>query len=256
MRYRRIGIIGAGVVGKAIFDAITRAGLADVEYILVSENFEAPADAPQLRSRITTDASRALAAPTDLVIEAAHPDVVSRFGAQLLAKGDLCAFSSSALADQATETAMLLAARRAGTRLLVPHGAVLALDGISDGRDAIEDVTITTTKSGASLGTRADARGTLFDGSTRDVCALFPRNVNVHAAIAISGIGFDRTRSVVMADPDTTEMRHRIQVSGRGFEWDISVRSTALGGVSGAYTPKSAAGSVQRILGLHPVATC
>lgn len=256
MRYRRIGIIGAGVIGKAIFDAIIDGDLAEVAYVLVGESFEPPSDAPRLQEILTTDVRSALAAPTDLVVEAAHPDVVSRFGAKLLGKGDFCAFSSTALADQATEAAMLQAAGMAGTRLLVPHGAILALDGISDGRDAIEDVIITTTKSGAGLGTRGDAHGMLFDGSTRDACALFPRNVNVHAAVAISGIGFDRTRSIVVADPETTQMRHRIQVFGRGFEWDISVRSTALGGVSGAYTPKSAVGSIQRILGLHPVVTC
>lgn len=256
MDYQRVGIIGAGVIGKAIFDAITGGELAEVAYVLVGESFEPPSDAPRLQEMLTTDAASALAAPTDLVIEAAHPDVVSRFGARLLGKGDLCAFSSSALADRATEEAMLRAATTAGTRLLVPHGAILALDGIRDGRDSIETVIVTTTKSGAGLGTSADAEGTLFEGSTRDACARFPRNVNVHAAVAITGIGFDRTRSIVVADPATREMRHRIQVLGRGFGWDISVRSTALGGVSGAYTPKSAVGSIQRILGFHPVATC
>ncbi|WP_349237292.1 aspartate dehydrogenase domain-containing protein [Bosea sp. ASV33] len=143
-----------------------------------------------------------------------------------------------------------------GTRLLVPHGAVLALDGLSGGRDAIDQVIVTTTKNGASLGTDASARGVLFEGSTRETCARFPRNVNVHAALAIAGIGFDRTRSVVVADPDKRQMRHRIQVFGQGFEWDIWVRSTALGGVSGAYTPKSAVGSIQRIFGFQSVAAC
>ena len=256
MNYQRVGIIGAGVIGQAIFDAIVTQGLAAVDYVLVDDRFAAPAGVQQLREHLTTDVQRALAAPTDLVIEAAHPDVVTRFGAELLAKGDLCAFSSSALADVSVETAVRRAAATAGTRLLIPHGAVLALDGLSDGRDAIEQVIVTTTKNGASLGTDTSARGVLFEGSTRDACARFPRNVNVHAALAIAGIGFDRTRSIVVADPETRQMRHRIQVFGQGFEWDISVRSTALGGVSGAYTPKSAVGSIQRIFGFHPVAAC
>lgn len=256
MSYQRIGIIGAGVIGRAIFDAIITQNLAAVEYVLVDERFAPPADATRLREHLTTDVRRALAAPTDLVIEAAHPDVVARLGADLLAKGDLCAFSVSALADAAVETAVRRATEDASTRLLVPHGAVLALDGLSDGRDAIDQVIVTTTKSGASLGTDASARGVLFEGSTRDACARFPRNVNVHAALAVAGIGFDRTRSIVVADPDTRQMRHRVQVYGQGFEWDISVCSTALGGVSGAYTPKSAVGSIQRIFGFHPVAAC
>lgn len=115
---------------------------------------------------------------------------------------------------------------------------------------------MTTTKNGASLGTDASARGVLFEGSTREACARFPRNVNVHAALAIAGIGFDRTRSVVVANPETRQMRHQVQVFGQGFEWDISVSSTTLGGVSGAYTPKSAIGSIQRLFRCHHVAVC
>lgn len=256
MNYQRVGIIGAGVIGQAIFEAVTAGNLAEIAYVLVDDCFVPPARADRLRQYITTDIGAARAAPTDLVIEAAHPDVVVQLGAELLAKGDFCAFTSSALADAAVEAAARRVAAKAGTRLLVPHGAVLALDGLSDGRDAIDRVIVTTTKSGASLGTDPGARGTLFEGSTREACARFPRNVNVHAALALAGIGFDRTCSVVVADPDTRQMHHRIQVYGEGFEWDISVRSTALGGVSGAYTPKSAVGSIQRIFGLHPVAVC
>ncbi|WP_420104334.1 aspartate dehydrogenase domain-containing protein [Bosea sp. (in: a-proteobacteria)] len=256
MNYQRVGIIGAGVIGNAIFDAIVAQNLAAVDYVLVDERFAPPADATRLREYLTTDVRRALTAPTDLVIEAAHPDVVAGLGAELLAKGDLCAFSSSALADESVEAAVRRAAATAGTRLLVPHGAVLALDGLSDGRDAIDKVIVTTTKNGASLGADTSARGVLFEGATRDACVRFPRNVNVHAALAIAGIGFDRTRSIVVADPETRQMRHRIQVFGQGFEWDISVSSTTLGGVSGAYTPKSAVGSIQRIFGFHPIAAC
>ncbi|KUL94544.1 DNA-binding protein [Bosea sp. WAO] len=256
MNYQRVGIIGAGVIGQAIFDAIVAQNLAAVDYVLVDERFVPPADATRLREHLTTDVRRALAASTELVIEAAHPDVVARLGAELLAKGDLCAFSSSALADESIETAVRRAAAAAGTRLLIPHGAVVALDGLSDGRDAIDQVIVTTTKNGASLGSYAGAQGVLFEGSTREACTRFPRNVNVHAALAIAGIGFDRTRSIVVANPETRQMRHRVQVFGQGFEWDISVSSTTLGGVSGAYTPKSAVGSIHRIFGFHPVAAC
>lgn len=81
MSYQRVGIIGAGVIGQTIFDAIVTQNLAAVNYVLVDERFAPPANATRLREHLTTDVWRALAAPTDLVIEAAHPDVVALLGA-------------------------------------------------------------------------------------------------------------------------------------------------------------------------------
>lgn len=133
MSYQRVGIIGAGVIGQAIFDAIVTRELAAVDYVLVDERLR---HQPTRRVCANTSppTSGARSQPsTDPGIEAAHPDVVARLGAQLLAKGDFCAFSASALADESVETAVRRAAATAGTRLLVPHGAVLALDGLSDG---------------------------------------------------------------------------------------------------------------------------
>lgn len=248
MKYRTIGIIGAGVIGRSLFDYVSSLEGVDVAYILVSDKNKHAQNA-SMAAFVTDDADHALDRKADLVLESATPALLSTLGPDILALSDLCGFSCSALADRAVEAAMHAAASKSGRRFFVPHGAILGLDGLRDGRDQIEKVVITTTKSGASLGQPADARGTLFDGSTREACMRFPRNVNVHAAVAFAGIGFDRTRSVVVADPDTKAMRHHIAVSGKGLEWDISVSSQSLGGVTGSYTPASAIGSLRRILG-------
>lgn len=248
MKYRSIGIIGAGVIGKSLFDHVSSLDGVDVAYVLVSDKAKYAQNA-DLAAVLIDDPAKALEAKPDLVLEAATPALLSTLGPDILAHSDLCGFSCSALADSAVEEVMQAAAKQSGHRLFVPHGAVLGLDGLRDGRDQIEQVVITTTKSGASLGQAADASGVLFEGSTREACMHFPRNVNVHAAVAFAGIGFDRTRSVVIADPNTKAMRHHIRVSGRGLEWEISISSQSLGGVTGSYTPASAIGSLKRILG-------
>jgi len=249
MQRKRIGIIGAGVIGKAIHDDVVRSGLAEVAYILVSGTSQASDRAPELRRLMTSDHEIALARPVDLVVEAAHPDVLAALAPRILASADLCGFSCSALSRPQTEQAINEATLASGRRFFLPHGAVLGLDGLIDGREIIDEVTITTTKSEASLGLEKGASGVIFDGTAREVCGRFPRNVNVHAAIAIAGIGFDRTRSIVVAEPGTNAMRHRIQVAGQGIAWDFTVSSQSLGGVTGSYTPRSAVGSVRRILG-------
>lgn len=245
----RIGLIGAGVIGRALFECVQGLDTAEIKYVLVGNRSERTGiDA--LDGLRTSNVEEALAHDVDIVVEAAHPAVLAAIGTSILARSDLCGFSCTALADPECEKAIRAAAADSGSHFFLPHGAILGLDGLTDGRDLLETVTITTTKSGRSLGVAADARGTIFDGSTRDACKVFPRNVNVHAAVALSGIGFDRTRSIVVADPDTTEMKHHIAAVAEGMAWEIAVRSTSLGGVSGSFTPRSATGSLRRILGL------
>lgn len=256
MGRKRIGIIGAGVIGRAIHDDVAANDLADIAYVLTSGSRPAADVPPQLQPLIVTDPEAALSRSVDLVVEAAHPEILAQLAPRILASADLCGFSCSALSRLQTEQAIEAAARASGRRFYLPHGAVFGLDGLTDGREIIDEVTITTTKSETSLGLEKGASGIVFEGSAREVCSRFPRNVNVHAAIAIAGIGFDRTRSIVVAKPGTSAMHHRIQVSGQGIAWDFSVTSQSLGGVSGAYTPRSAAGSVRRILAAPGVINC
>lgn len=243
----RVGIIGAGSIGRAIFDWLRQSGLARVDYLLVADAAK-PRDFDPGETLLLDDRDAALDRRADLVIEAAMARNVRDMAPAALAQGDFMAFSCTALADPATEAAIAAAMQASGRRLFVPHGAVLGLDGIADGRSLLERVTITTTKSGKSLGLPEDSDGLVFEGPTRGICAAFPRNVNVHAAVALAGLGFDRTVSRLIARPGLTENIHRIEVQGRGFEWGIDAASPSLGGVTGAYTPLSAIGSVQRVL--------
>jgi aspartate dehydrogenase len=244
---RRIGIIGFGTIGRAILAACRDNGLAEVGFVLGRPSAAPPEGlAPEL---FVTDLDAALARPVDLIVEAAVADVLTRNAERLLASADVLGLSCTALADAATEATIRAACTTHRRRWFVPHGAVLALDGLADGRDAIESVVITTTKSGKSLGVDPDTDGVLYDGPTRGACGRFPRNVNVHAAVALAGIGFDRTISRVVAKPGHGMNEHHIAVAGDGIAWDIRVASPSLGGVTAAYTPRSAIGSIRRILG-------
>lgn len=246
-RKPKIGLIGAGSIGRAIADWIAKSGLAELDYVLVSD-VKKPRDADFGTAVLLDDMQAALARDVDLVVEAAMAHHVKEMAPSVLTSADFMAFSCTALADRETEAAVLAAAGASGHRIYIPHGAVLGLDGIADGRDLIESVTITTRKSGKSLGLPEETTGVIFDGSTREIAAAFPRNVNVHAAVAMAGIGFDRTISRLVAVPGQQENLHRIEVKGQGFDWVIDASSVSLGGVTGAYTPLSAIGSLKRVL--------
>ena len=62
---------------------------------------------------------------------------------------------------------------------------------------------------------RLSAAAVLFDGSAREGVPHFPANVNIAAALSLAGIGFDRTRLKVVADPTIKHNTHQISVRGK-----------------------------------------
>lgn len=244
----KVGIIGSGSIGQSIIQDLRQR--PDVELVFVLARDLDKLASLDLPTTVCTDkADEALSRDVDLVIEAALPELVAELAPRFLEKADFCAFSCTAVADPSVEAAIHTTTEVSGRRFFVPHGAVLGLDGLCDGGDLIEQVTVVTTKSGKSLGLDPEFSGTVFEGSARQACQRFPRNVNVHAAVALAGIGFDRTLSRIVAVPHQETNEHRIEVAGQDLSWVIEVSSRSLGGVTGSYTPRSAIGSIERILG-------
>jgi aspartate dehydrogenase len=243
---KRIGLIGFGTIGTRILQRSLERNFATVDFVLSRRPRDLPAGVLAL-----TDLDAALARPVDLLVEVATPELVAAAGERLLAHAPLMLFSLTSLADDPLRRRLEGLATASGHPLFIPHGAVLGLDGLRAGRGLIASVRITTTKHPGNLSGDA-AQGLLYEGPTRGACAQFPRNVNVHAAVALAGIGFDRTESRVVADPERRGMRHHIEVEGTGLKWEIITESPAAGSVTSAFTPESAAVSVERALtGAH-----
>lgn len=98
-------------------------------------------------------------------------------------------------------------------------------------------MSIETTKSPASLGLSLTKKTVVFEGPTRAACAAFPRNVNVHAAVALAGIGFDKTQSRIVADPSVHTNTHRIQAEGEGIHIELLISSFTTAALQGFTRP-------------------
>ena len=107
----------------------------------------------------------------------------------------------------------------------MPTGALLGLDAVqAAAQGEIARVHMITTKPPEGLdgapylvernisviGIEAARR--VFDGSAREAARGFPANVNVAAALALAGIGPDRTTIEIWADPTVDRNIHRIEV--------------------------------------------
>jgi len=253
----KIGILGYGRIGSSLVERATESDDVTVGYVYTRPGSEpADADVP-----VVTDRSELAGRDVDLAVEAATHEAVADLGPTLLETTDIAVLSLTALADADLTAELDGVCESNDTRLYVPHGAVLGLDGLQDAREMLDEVSIETRKNPDHLDYAftdewdagdVDEETVLHDGAARGVCDLFPRNVNVHAAVALAGIGFDETRSRLVADPDATTATHTIAATG-GDGTTLEVRrSSPVKGVTSAYTLPSIWGTVRRILSDRP----
>jgi aspartate dehydrogenase len=242
---KRVGLIGYGTIGKYIFDKLS----GEVEFVFIyGRKKPDETGVSDIFTDSAAEAGRRCEAGLDLVIEAATREAVFELAPVILKTCDMMIFSITALAEEAFLAGVEKLCLEHKHNLFVPHGAILGLDGVQDGRDVMHEALITTTKKPKSLGRTDKERTVVYEGPTRDICKMYPRNVNVHAALAMAGLGFDRTRSILVSDPDSPGNVHAIEISAEGCRFRIEIISEPLSGVTGAYTPVSACASVRRVL--------
>lgn len=242
---RRVGLIGFGAIGQAVAQGWTQQPVDGhrLAAVLVrpAQQAAARASLPQ-HIQVVTDRDALLAAAPDLVVEAAGHGAVQQHGAALLGQGTaLMLLSIGALADAGLHDTLCAAARAGNTALLLPVGAIAGLDGLMALRRAgLTAVRYTSTKPPqAWRGTPADgpfdlaalaAPTVLFDGSARDAARLYPKNANLAAAVALAGLGFERTRVRLVADPAASGNTGQIDAEGPTSRLQVTVGGAASAG--------------------------
>ena len=63
----------------------------------------------------------------------------------------------------------------------------------------------------------------MFDGTAREGAKGFPANVNVAAALSLAGIGPDRTKLVIWADPTVNRNTHTIEVDADSTQFTMTI---------------------------------
>ncbi len=249
----RIGIVGYGYIGQYIYQQITTRPELGLEIAFVHNRTAAKLAALPPHYLLENLDSFATCR-ADLIIELAHPDITRMYGKAFLTHGNYMPLSLTAFSDAALEQTLLDTACQNSTCLYIPHGAVVGLDALEEGRQMWDAVTITMKKPCASLDfstaphidpSTITQETVLYDGNARGICPLFPRNVNSHAAVALAGLGFDRTRSILIADPQLTDSIIAVEAHGQGVDLRVK-RTNPMQGVSGVFTLVSMLASIGR----------
>ena len=181
-----------------------------------------------------------LANPLDLVVECAGHSALKSIGAAVLASGtDLLIASVGALADASVEALLVLAAQNSGAKLRIPSGALGGLDVLGAAKLAGIDSVVYSSRKHPSAwkGTPAEKildldamkeAVTFFTGDARTAALDFPQNANVAAAVAMSGIGFEKTQVELTADPSASGNTHVIHALGKFGEISVTIKGKTL----------------------------
>lgn len=228
----RVGLVGHGAIGTVVAAALQAGDLPGVELSgVLTRTGDGPCPAADITSLI--DAS-------DVVVEAAGQQAVRQHARVVLDAGrDLVVTSVGALVDDALRHD-LEARTQSGGRLLLTSGAIGGLDLLRAAarEGGLDDVMLTTTKPPRSCAEpswmapemlAALEEGTqsiqVFEGTAREAAMLFPRSLNVGAALALATIGLDNTRVVMIADPDVNLNVHVITACGQAGNYSFSIEN-------------------------------
>ena len=252
----KVGLAGLGAVGLEVARRL-ETGIPGLVLTAVSVRNpdKARRNLPQVGEAIALLAAEALGEACDVVVECLPPAMFRTVAEPAIELGRI--FMPLSVGQLLENWDLVARAKETGARILVPTGALIGLDAVRAAAEGtIRSVTMITRKppNGLDGAPYLVARGIslkglnaarkVFDGSAREGARGFPENVNVAAALSLAGIGPDKTRLEIWADPALDRNTHRIEVDA-----DTARFSMAIENVPSAANPKTG-----RIVALSTVA--
>jgi aspartate dehydrogenase len=220
----RVAIAGFGAIGRELAAHFAR-GIPGVGLAAVGARDRAKVEShlQALGFDVPIEPIDALEPHADLVVECAPAALLPAIAEPFLRAGkEAIVLSAGALLEH--PHLVDLAAEHGGT-ITVPTGALAGLDAVSACAEGeIQLVRLTTRKPVAGLigapaldrdGIRIEALAEplrVFTGTAREAVQGFPANLNVAVALALAGIGPDRTEVEIWVDPSLTRNTHTIEV--------------------------------------------
>jgi aspartate dehydrogenase len=243
-----VTLIGYGALGHAIVAAVRDDTTTKITDVLIRAGRKSQAER-SLPAAIRPIASLdELEEKPDLIVEVASHSAVATYVPDALRRGiDVALASIGALADDGLYRELEESAQRGASQLHLLSGAVGGIDALASYREGnLRDVVYIGRKPpegwrGTPAEDRFDLAGlrtatTIYEGNAREAARLFPKNANVAATVALAGLGFDRTRVSLIADPVVAGNVHRIEAAA-----DVGSFAIELSGKPLPSNPKTSA---------------
>jgi aspartate dehydrogenase len=232
-----VAIGGLGAIGAHLARALD-AGVEGLRLVAVGarDQEKAKRTVAGLRAPPALVSLPELAERADVVVEAAPAAVFEQIAEPAIARGRILVPSS--VGALLPRMHLVERARETGARIVVPTGALLGLDAVRAAAEGeVESVSIETRKpprgligapyleeNGIDLSAVAEATR-VFAGNAFDAARGFPANVNVAAALALAGVGPERTRVEIWADPGVSRNTHTIRVEAAAARLTMTIEN-------------------------------
>jgi aspartate dehydrogenase len=244
---KNISIIGCGAIGSELALSVDR---TMIENITISSILDIKLEnAEVLKSKLMNNNPLVFNNFSDLiksenfkdvnlVIEAASQNALTNYLNEIiLLKKDVLVMSVGAFANAEFFSQVIKNVEKNDINLYLPSGAIAGIDAIKSVKSSISYVTLTTTKNPNSLKdspffkknnitiNSIKKRTLIFEGSAIEAVENFPANVNVAALLGLTGIGLEKTKVNVIADPSIRINKHEIKVIGKFGELIVRIKN-------------------------------
>jgi len=233
-------LIGSGAIGSVVLRELKGDPAIRMRWVL-----DMPARRESLQRELGDSGTaicslEELDGKPDFAVECAGHAAVKTHVPQLLQQGiDVILVSIGSLAEPGIIEMLEQAARAGGAQLSLISGAIAAIDAIASARvGGLDEVIYTGRKPPLGWqGTPAEkivdlakltGPAVLFEGSAGEAARLYPKNANVAATVSLAGLGLERTRATLIADPGVSKNIHRVQARGTFGELDLTISGNPL----------------------------
>jgi aspartate dehydrogenase len=242
-----VGLIGCGAIGTVLARAIDKGQAGDAHlvmiYDIIAEKSKILREKLTCKPKIAENFRELIECESvNLVIEAASQEAVKDYALNVLRAGkDLMVMSVGALADSKLTEEIRRCAKESGRRIFIPSGAIAGLDGMKAAVVAkVNSVTLITRKPPEGLMDapyvkekklrleKLEKPTLIYEGPAFEACKLFPANVNVAAALGLAGVGVEKTKVRIIADPFIKRIIHEVEVKGEFGELRVHTENVPL----------------------------
>ncbi len=264
-----VAIGGLGAIGLPVARRLDT-GIEGLELIAVAarDHAKAAAKMADFRRPPPVVALGELAARAEVVVECAPAAVFAALAESAIDRGRI--FVPVSVGALLPRMDLVERARETGARIVVPSGALLGLDAVRAAAEGVvESVTLVTRKPPGGLkgapyleANAIDLEGLtaplkVFEGSAGEGARGFPANVNVAAALSLAGIGPERTRLEIWADPGVTRNTHTVEVEADSVRLTMTIENvpSVENPRTGRLTPLSVIATLKRLVAPLEVGT-